>query len=85
MTTKPYVRCEATDIPHPENATCESPTPAPAPERCYVCGNGPHERVELHDYWPMSEAAAYFASEPQGSIPSMTAAETLDPREAVHL
>lgn len=78
------VSCEATAVPHPESASCVAPVAAP--EACYVCGNGPHERVELHDYWSKSDAARYFAAEPSGgSYPSMSAVETLDPREAVYL
>lgn len=55
-------------------------------EACYVCDEGPHERTELHDYWPVSQAASEFARQDAGaggSIPSMTAVETLDSREAV--
>lgn len=53
-------------------------------EPCFVCGLGPHEPTDLHSYCSMSEASAYFARQPVGGLPSMTFAETLDPREAVY-
>jgi hypothetical protein len=54
------------------------------PESCYVCGGGSHSPVESHNYWSTSEAEAEFAAMPSGAdIPSMSAVETLDPREAV--
>lgn len=52
--------------------------------KCYVCGNGPHPQTPLHAYWPEDEAQAEFAAQPQGVEPSMTAAETLNPLEAVY-
>lgn len=80
------VACEATTVPHPETATCVAPRVAVAPEPCYVCGGAPHGRLELHDYWSTSDAARHFAGEPSGgTLPSMSAVETLDPREAVYL
>lgn len=54
-----------------------------APSACYVCGGGEHPPAELHTYWPNADAARYFDRQPAGALPSMTAAETLDPREAV--
>lgn len=50
---------------------------------CYVCGSGLHAPTDSHDYWSTADAARHFAAEPNGTLPSMTAVETLDPREAV--
>lgn len=55
-----------------------------APSACYVCGGAEHPPAELHTFWANADAARFFAAEPQGTIPSMTAVETLDPREAVY-
>ena len=56
---------------------------------CFVCGHGAHEQTG-HTYWPtadaMAEARAYDRAAAQvgaSTTPSMSAVETLDPREAV--
>lgn len=49
---------------------------------CYVCGQGRHAPTGLHSYVSNAEADKHFAGLPDGDIPSMTTAETLDPREA---
>lgn len=51
---------------------------------CYVCGGQKHEPTELHAFWSITDAAREFAAMPGGTYPSMTAVETLDPREAVY-
>ena len=58
---------------------------------CFICGGAEHEPRELHSFWStrdaLGEAAAYDreAAKRGGAIlPSMTAAETLDPREAIY-
>lgn len=55
---------------------------------CFICGKGPHRPVDdkhsKHSYWRTSDADSGFADQRgDGPLPSMTAAETLDPREAV--
>lgn len=57
----------------------------PVPERCFICGDGPHEPTPEHDYWALSAARAHHFGLPSGPEPSMTAAETLDPREAPYV
>ncbi len=56
------------------------------PDVCFIC-NRPAEHPHVgHDYWSNSDAEAYFAREDartSARIPSMSAVETLDPREAV--
>lgn len=58
------------------------------PDACYVCGDGPHSPVinddSSHDYWSNTDATRHFGRLPDGTTASMTAVETLDPREAVH-
>lgn len=54
---------------------------------CFICGNGPHEPTTTHVYWSTLDAfqeASALDARSGGSYPSMTAAETLDPREAVY-
>ena len=56
-------------------------------DTCYICGGPEHKPTPEHDFWPKAEAARFFAREDArlgGSLPSMTAVETLDPREAVY-
>lgn len=53
------------------------------PAACYICGRAEHEPDELHKFWSNAEAQRDFEGIPDGLMPSMTAAETLDPREAV--
>lgn len=54
-----------------------------APAACSVCGRPEHlEQIEGHVYWSNADAAREFAQLPGGTVPSMTAVETLDPREA---
>jgi hypothetical protein len=50
---------------------------------CYICGEGVHARIDVHDFWSIADARREFSSQPEGPMPSMSAAETLDPREAV--
>lgn len=54
-----------------------------APSACYICGLSEHPPTELHSFWSNAEADLFFAAQTEGQSPSMTAAETLDPREAV--
>jgi hypothetical protein len=54
-----------------------------APMACYICGGSKHAPTELHAYWPNADAARHFAALTDGPLPSMSAVETLDPREAV--
>jgi hypothetical protein len=51
---------------------------------CYICDQPKHPRVDVHDFWSKADAARSFAAEPVGDLPSMTAVETLDPREAIY-
>lgn len=55
---------------------------------CYIC-NQPAEAPHVgHGYWSNADAKTYFEQETRRTvarIPSMTAVETLDPREAVTL
>lgn len=53
------------------------------PENCYICGEPEHAPTDMHGFWSNADAWREFAAEPTGNLPSMTAAETLDPREAV--
>ena len=59
------------------------------PENCYVCGHGPHEPRSSaggHDFWSNADAKVFFDQQDarlRAPLPSMTAVETLDPREAV--
>lgn len=64
----------------------ETQTTQPADETltCYVCGSPEHAPTELHRFWPIADARREFAAEPSGPFPSMSAAETLDPREAIY-
>lgn len=55
-----------------------------ASSACYICGGDKHEPTAEHAYWSNADADRHFAGEPVGSLPSMTAAETLDPREAIY-
>ena len=59
-------------------------------DRCFICGGEEHEPRELHTFWSTRDAFAEAeeydrraAAAGTPSIPSMTAVETLDPREAV--
>jgi hypothetical protein len=53
-------------------------------EPCYICGYAEHAPTPEHNYWSTSDALREFASEPTGQYPSMSAVETLDPREAIY-
>ena len=60
-------------------------------DRCFICGGAEHAPTELHSFWStrdaLGEAAEYDrrAAAAGGPIyPSMSAVETLDPREAVY-
>lgn len=60
-------------------------------DRCFICGDEEHEPRELHVFWSrrdaLGEAAEYDRRAAQAgavSTPSMSAVETLDPREAVY-
>lgn len=55
-----------------------------APSACYICGLSEHPPTDLHSFWSNAEADRFFAAAPEGPSPSMTATETLDPREAVY-
>ncbi len=53
---------------------------------CFVCGYGPHGPLELHSFWSVADArreADEYDARAAVAYPSMTAAETLDPREAI--
>ena len=59
-------------------------------DRCFICGGEEHAPRELHAFWStrdaMGEAAEYdrrAAAAGTVTTPSMSAVETLDPREAV--
>lgn len=61
------------------------------PRACYVCGGGPHADTDLHRYWSNAAADAEFAEHDRmvaaaggPTYPSMTAVETVDPREAIY-
>lgn len=49
---------------------------------CFICNRAEHEPT-THEFWATDDALAFAAAEPQGATPSMSAVETLDPREAV--
>ena len=58
-------------------------------DRCFVCGGGPHEPTDLHSFWSEADAWAEAVEHDRKVIaaggpayPSMSATETLDPREA---
>ena len=51
---------------------------------CYVCGGPEHAPYELHRFWSIADARREFYGQPSGPAPSMSAVETLDPREAVY-
>lgn len=62
-------------------------TPNPKPDErhvCYICGGPEHAPTGLHRFWSIADARREFAAEPSGQMPSMSAVETLDPREAVY-
>lgn len=54
---------------------------------CFICGGAPHAPYASHEFWSVdaafAEAHAYDARA-QAAQPSMSAVETLDPREAVY-
>jgi len=55
-------------------------------DRCFVCGGEEHAPTELHAFWSTRDAMAEAAradARTVAPLPSMSAAETLDPREAV--
>lgn len=61
-----------------------SSTPAHLrPDHCYVCGDAIHAATIGHGFWSNTDARKWFDAQPDGGSPSMTAVETLDPREAV--
>lgn len=68
--------------PAPSRVTASSASHR-APSACYICGGGEHPPTELHSFWSNADAARHFAAIPEGVLPSMTAVETLDPREAL--
>lgn len=57
------------------------------PENCFVCGKSEHRFNGGHKFWSNAEADAYFrreAARHPAATKSMSAVETLDPREAVY-
>lgn len=38
---------------------------------CYICGNPPHEPTELHVYTTVTEAAEWFAKQPNAEYPPL--------------
>lgn len=53
---------------------------------CFICGGGEHAPTELHSFWSTEDAMREAVEHDRRSstpLPSMTAVETLDPREAV--
>lgn len=65
-----------------------APVPAIHPRdaaACYICGRAEHPPTDEHAFWSNAEADREFSLMPAGPMPSMTAVETLDPREAVVL
>lgn len=61
--------------------------PRQDPNCCYVCDLPAEAKHVGHTYWSNADALAEFEAQSRrvvaARIPSMTAAETLDPREAV--
>lgn len=58
---------------------------------CFICGGPEHAPFELHSFWSTRDALGEAeewdreaAKAGAASVPSMSAAETLDPREAVY-
>jgi len=70
----------------PQRLTPTGEQQARNPRACYVCDNPESGSHVGHTYWANEDAEQYFADETarmSAKIPSMSAAETLDPREAV--
>ena len=60
-------------------------------DRCFICGGAEHAPTELHEFWSTRDALGEAAEHDRRVIaaggpiyPSMTAAETLNPREAIY-